>query len=200
MTEAPLGRLLPACLHQAIADVLPQRLEFYEEWLDPVGLRDGSIGLAPLSAVIGFLRTEGADYDAVVSRAGQLAAQWSVESRPPYQRRIGGALPVALRWRYALRIAGSIARDILSTSAVAMKVRRGKATMRVQSSVFCSAREPQKHPLCGFYRALAVETLRAFSLAATAQIEACRAMSGSACVISLEMASQGQVDREPMAA
>ena len=37
MTEAQLGRLLAACLHQAIADVLPQRLEFYEEWLDPRG-------------------------------------------------------------------------------------------------------------------------------------------------------------------
>ncbi|HEX5069393.1 MAG TPA: hypothetical protein VFV78_04190 [Vicinamibacterales bacterium] len=200
MTEAPLGRLLPACLHQAIADVLPQRLEFYEEWLDPVGLRNGSIGLAPLSAVIGFLRTEGADYDAVVARAGQLAAQWSVESRPPYERRLGGALPVGLRWRFALRVARGIARDIVSTSTVAIKVRRGKATMRVQSSVFCSAREPQKDPLCGFYRALAVETLRAFHLVATARIDACRAVSGSICVISLEMASQGQVEPPAMAA
>lgn len=200
MTEAPLGRLLPACLHQAIADVLPQRLEFYEEWLDPVGLRDGSIGLAPLSAVIGFLRTEGPDYDAVVERAGQLAAQWSVASRPPYQRRIGTALPVALRWRFALRVARGIAGDILATSSVAMKVRRGRATLRVQSSVFCSAREPQKRPLCGFYRALAVETLRAFHVATTAQIDACRAMSGSTCVISLELAGQGQVDRPAMAA
>jgi hypothetical protein len=192
--------LLPACLHQAIADVLPQRLEFYEEWLDPVGLRDGSIGLAPLSAVIGFLRTEGADYNAVVERAGQLAAQWSVASRPPYQRRIGSSLPVALRWRFALRVAGGIARDILSTSSVAMKVRRGRATMRVQSSVFCSTREPQTQPLCGFYRALAMETLRAFHIGATARIDACRAMSGNTCVISLEMASQGQVDRPAMAA
>jgi len=199
MTEAPLGRLLPACLHQAIADVLPQRLEFYEEWLDPVGLRDGSIGLAPLSAVIGFLRTEGADYDAVVSRAGQLAAQWSVASRPPYQRRFAGALPMALRWRFALRVASGIARDILSTSTVAMKVRRGKATMRVQSSVFCSTREAQKLPQCGFYRALAVETLRVFHVAAAAHIENCRAVSGTACVISLELA-QNQVDREALAA
>jgi len=200
MTEAHLGRLLPACLHQAIADALPQRLEFYEEWLDPVGLRNGSIGLAPLSAVIGFLRTEGESYDAVVSRAGQLAAQWSIAARPPYQRRLGGSLPVALRWRFALRVAGQIIRDILSTTSVATKVRRGRATMRVQASVFCSVREPQAQPLCGFYRALAVETLRAFHIAADARIESCRAVSGPTCVIALEVASQGHVDQPAMAA
>ena len=49
MTEARIGRLLPACLHQAISDVLPERLEYYEEWLSPDGLRDGSIGLAPVT-------------------------------------------------------------------------------------------------------------------------------------------------------
>ena len=41
MTETHLGRLLPACLHQAISDVMPSRLEYYEEWLSPDGLRDG---------------------------------------------------------------------------------------------------------------------------------------------------------------
>jgi len=200
MTEAHLGRLLPACLHQAIADALPQRLEFYEEWLDPVGLRNGSIGLAPISAVIGFLRTEGDRYDAVVSRAGQLAAQWSIASRPPYQRRLGGSLPVALRWRFALRVAGQIARDVLSTSSVATKVRRGRATMRVQASIFCSVREKQAMPMCGFYRALALETLRAFHIAANARIDSCRAISGTTCEIALEMASQSRADEPAMAA
>lgn len=41
MTEAGIGRLLPASLHQAIADVLPTRLEFYEAWVNPAGLRIG---------------------------------------------------------------------------------------------------------------------------------------------------------------
>src|SRR6187399_1764199 len=121
MTEGRLGRLLPACLHQAIADELPQRLEFYEEWLDPIGLRDGSIGLAPLSAVLGFLRTEHDSYDAVVGRAGLLAAQWSIASRPAYQRRLGASLPLSLRRRFALRIARQIVHDVSSTSAAATK-------------------------------------------------------------------------------
>ena len=51
MTEGGVGRVLVASLHQAIADVLPSRLEFYEAWLNPSGLRDGRIGLAPLAAL-----------------------------------------------------------------------------------------------------------------------------------------------------
>ena len=62
MTEGGVGRLLVASLHQAIADLLPARLEFYEAWLNPVGLREGRIGLAPLAAVLSFLRQEGDAY------------------------------------------------------------------------------------------------------------------------------------------
>jgi hypothetical protein len=59
MTETGVGRLLVASLHQGIADLLPERLEFYESWLNPSGLRAGRIGLAPMAAVLSFLRQEG---------------------------------------------------------------------------------------------------------------------------------------------
>jgi hypothetical protein len=54
MIEAGIGRLLVASLHQGIADLLPTRLEFYESWLNPSGLRDGRIGLAPLARCSAF--------------------------------------------------------------------------------------------------------------------------------------------------
>ena len=50
MTEPRIGRFLVASLHQAIAELLPDRLEFYENWLTHHGLREGTIGLAPLHA------------------------------------------------------------------------------------------------------------------------------------------------------
>jgi hypothetical protein len=200
MTEARVGRLLPACLHQAIADVLPQRLEFYEEWLDPDAMRDGSMGLAPLSAVTGFLRTEGDAYEAVVTRAGELAAQWSIAAMPPYQRRLGTSLPSGLRTRFALRVAGRIVRDVLTSSSAATRVRRGHATMRVNASAFCGVRGTRTTPLCGFYQALALECLRSFQIAADARIESCRAVSGSACVVAIEVRSRGQADSPAMAA
>ena len=49
MSEPRIGRFLVASLHQAIAEVLPDRLEFYENWLSVAGLREGTIGLAPFS-------------------------------------------------------------------------------------------------------------------------------------------------------
>jgi len=54
MVDAGIGRLLISSLHQGIADVSPTRLEFYENWLSPSGMRDGRIGLAPLGAVLGL--------------------------------------------------------------------------------------------------------------------------------------------------
>ena len=77
MRDAGIGRVLVAALHQGIADELPDRLEFYENWLNAEGLRNGTIGLAPLAAVLGFLRTEGDAYDSVTRRAGEYAADWT---------------------------------------------------------------------------------------------------------------------------
>ncbi len=137
MTEARIGRLLAACLHGAIAERLPQRLEFYEHWLTSDGLRDGNIGQAPISAVLGFLRTEGAAYDEVTFRAGELAALWTVASLSPSKRRWIGWLPRTWRARAALRVAAGIIRALQSSSRASTRVRRNSARVEVVSSLFC---------------------------------------------------------------
>ena len=73
MRDAGIGRVLVASLHQGIADVLPARLGFYESWLHAEGLRDGTIGLAPLYAVLSFLRQEGDAYKNITTSAGEYA-------------------------------------------------------------------------------------------------------------------------------
>ena len=78
MSEPRIGRILVASLHQSIQDLLPNRIEFYENWLRPAGLREGTIGLAPLSAVLSFLRLEGEPYDAITTRAGEYAGDWTM--------------------------------------------------------------------------------------------------------------------------
>src|SRR5215211_8238034 len=101
MSEARIGRVLVASLHQAIADLLPTRLEFYENWLNVAGLREGTIGLAPLTAVLSFLRTEGHAYNLITARAGEYAAAWTFENVPTFERRIIRAFPAGLRARAA---------------------------------------------------------------------------------------------------
>src|SRR4030095_9040223 len=105
MREAGIGRVLVASLHQGIADILPTRLTFYENWLNAEGLREGTIGLAPLYAVLSFLRQEGEAYRLITTRAGEYAAEWTVQSMTPTQRTFLKSLPVWLRRRMLLRLA-----------------------------------------------------------------------------------------------
>src|SRR5512147_3204773 len=97
MRELRIGRLLPASLHQGISDLMPARLEFYEAWLTAEAIRNGSLGLAPLSAVLSFLRAEGAAYGAVSAKAGECAADWTVDSIPASVRGVLQRSPAWVR-------------------------------------------------------------------------------------------------------
>jgi hypothetical protein len=199
MTEGHIGRLVAASLHQAIGEELPQRLDFYENWLHSEGLRDGSIGLAPMMAVLGFLRTEGDGYDRVVERAGALAAEWSLMSLPSFRRRLVGWMPGRFRMRSALRVASAIVTTVDSRSRLVVRLRGRTAQVEVTSSVFCAVRDVQMAPLCGFYRSLAITTLAHFGLQSRAQVDRCRAMGASACVIDVTLDMMQPVE-EPAAA
>jgi predicted hydrocarbon binding protein len=200
MTEARVGRLLAACLHQAIADELPQRLDFYEEWLTSEGLRDGNIGAGPMTAVLGFLRTEGGAYDAVVAHAGRLAADWTVQSLAPMRRRAIGWLPRPMRTRAAIRVATEIVSSISSASRASARVRRRAAQIDVQASLFCAVRGAAATPLCGFYVAMIVETLRQFGIGAFGRVVHCHAVGGGACVFTLDLAGTASAADPAMAA
>jgi hypothetical protein len=199
MTEARIGRLLAASLHQAIGDIVPQRLDFYETWLTSEGLRDGSIGAAPISGVLGFLRTE-PKYQAIVERGGQLAAEWTVASVSPFRRRVVALLPRRLSAMVALRVAAGIVRHVCSTTRATARVARGHARLDVADSIFCAVRESQSLPLCGFYAAATQETLRLFGMPAYARVERCHAVDGSDCVIALELPRADSATPPAMAA
>src|SRR3954469_6613102 len=127
MREAGIGRVLVASLHQAIADILPTRLAFYENWLHAEGLREGTIGLAPLYAVLSFLRQEGDAYQLVTTRAGEYAAEWTVESMSSVRRSLITATPEWLRRRVLLRMGRSLVRSSYQGSRAISRVRRGMA-------------------------------------------------------------------------
>jgi hypothetical protein len=192
MSEPRIGRVLVASLHQAIADLLPTRLEFYENWLNVSGLRDGTIGLAPLSAVLSFLRSEGDAYNLITARAGEYAADWTVNSLPAFERRVIRALPVALRSRAALRTARTLVRSTYPGSRAIVRLRRGKASVDLRGSLFCEVREASALPLCGFYASAITRVLQLFALRADAHVDECRAAGGSkGCQMSVVVNSEG---------
>jgi hypothetical protein len=189
MREAGIGRVLVASLHQGIADILPTRLGFYENWLNAEGLRDGTIGLAPLYAVLSFLRQEGDAYTRITTRAGDYAAEWTVQSMAPLERAIIRSSPMWLRGRLVLRLSRRLVRASYTESRAVSKVRRGTATVQLRSSLFCNVREPVGHPLCGFYAAAFSKLLVMFGLPTSAVVVSCRGAGETACVLEIALAN-----------
>lgn len=191
MNEARIGRVLVASLHQAIADLLPTRLEFYENWINVSGLREGTIGLGPLSAVLSFLRSEGQAYNLITERAGEYAADWTVGTLSALERRFVRALPASLRSRAALRTARRLVRDTYPGSRAIVRIKRGTASVDLRGSLFCEVREASVLPLCGFYAAAIARVLHLFALHANAQVSQCRAAGGSkGCRLSVVVSSE----------
>lgn len=188
MSEPRIGRVLVASLHQSIADLLPTRLEFYENWLNVSGLRDGTIGLAPLSAVLSFLRTEGEAYNLITARAGEYAAAWTVDNVAPFERRVIRALPTALRARAALRTARGLVRATYPGSRAITRVRRGVGSVDLRGSLFCEVRETSMLPLCGFYAAAIQRVLTLLDVPAGVRVNQCRASGGhKGCLLSVTL-------------
>ncbi len=199
MSEPRIGRFLVASLHQAIAELLPDRLEFYENWLSVSGLREGTIGLAPLSAVLSFLRGEGEMYQQAVTRAGEHAADWTVNGLGTIERRLIASLPLRLRTRGALRTARALVRATYPGTRVILRLRSDTASIDLRGSLFCEVREASPRPLCGFYAAAIGRILHRFSVPADVQVETCRAAArGQGCLMSVVVRQAQTV--EPVAA
>ncbi|HZP47529.1 MAG TPA: hypothetical protein VFB07_03270 [Vicinamibacterales bacterium] len=187
MREAGIGRVLVASLHQGIADILPTRLTFYENWLNAEGLREGTIGLAPLYAVLSFLRQEGDAYDIITTRAGEYAAEWTVQSMGTARRAMIKAAPPWLRSRLLMGLAKELVRETYQGSRAIARVRGATARVDVRASVFCTVREPVAHPLCGFYAAAFTKLLAMFGLGAQTQVVTCRGTGSATCVLQVAL-------------
>jgi len=181
MTEAGIGRLLVASLHQGVADLLPSRQDFYAAWLNPANLRAGRIGLAPLAAVLSFLRQEGLPYTLVTARAGEYAAEWTVGGLPDLERRLIQAAPPALRKVLVGWVARGLVRSTYSPSHMNLRWRAGKGEAVITGSVFCEVRDPVDLPLCEYYASAIRRLMQLFDLRAEVVIEHCRGVDAGSC-------------------
>ena len=185
MPNEKIGRLLVASLHQAIAEMLPARLEFYETWLDTRKLRRESVGLGQLVAALSFLRQEDAEYDQVVTLAATYAVDWTVESWPPLMTNALGALPTFARRRVVLRLASRLLRRLGSVRRLTFRSRRVAVDAEVIDSVFCDVRAKTVTALCTFHAAAIARLLERFGLVASVEIARCRAVEGESCLLSV---------------
>lgn len=192
MVDAGIGRLLIASLHQAIAEVAPTRLAFYENWLTPPGLGESKFGLAPLHAVLSFLRREGQPaYEQIVRRAGAYTGDWGYAELPPMKRRAVSALPVSLRTRAALYLSRQLVTKTFRGSRMRTRFRKGVATVDLRASIFCTVREPAAWPMCAFYSAAVERFLRCFDLDASVDVTQCKASGASGCAMTVTVRGRG---------
>lgn len=181
MTDDGVGRLLVVSLHQAIGEVLPQRLDYYEHWLSPMGLKEGRGGLAPLLAVLSFLRQEGEPaYAQVMTLAGQYSAEWHA-AEVTVSRRLRGWLPRRLRARLALRRTRALLRAAFVPHELSLSSRRGVATVAIARSVFCTLRDRWPWPTCAYFAGAIARDLALQGIDAEVRTTACVACGESAC-------------------
>jgi hypothetical protein len=192
MSEPKIGRLVVASLHQAIAEAIPLKLEFYENWLKPLGLlKEGRvIGAASFSAALSFLRREEpvTTYHDITRRAGELAAIWTFEELSWTRKRWLRMLPTRLRIRAALRLSREIARAAYPGSKIVFRLQRDGGQVEVRGSVFCQVREKVERPLCGFYEGVIVKLMELIDVQATVSLARCRAVAGTTCQIQMTTA------------
>lgn len=186
MSEARIGRLVAAALHEAVADLLPLRLEFYETYLDPRRLRTGTIRVASFWAALSFLRREGDAYPRVVREAGRVAAAWTWNGVPAYRRGFWRRLPAASRARAALRLVRRLVTGTISTSRARSRVRGGVGRLVIEGSGFCDTRAAASEPLCGFYVAAIERLCEELAIDGRARVEQCRSLGADACTVVLE--------------
>jgi hypothetical protein len=185
MTDDGIGRLLVASLHQSIADTLPTRLEYYEHWLSPMGLRDGRGGLAPLGAVLSFLRREGEPvYTTVMQTAGRYAAEWHYAEAGS---RLMRWVPRRVRSRPALRGARGLLRAAFAPLGVRVSLRRGTGTLVLSQSVFCTLREPWPWPTCAYVAGAVQRWLELHGIEAQIAITACQAQGLPTCTLAVTL-------------
>ncbi len=190
MSEPKIGRVLAASLHQAIDDLLPMRVEFYQSWLTATRIRQGALGHGRIAAVISFLRQEGDEYDAVVDRAGRYAADWTVGALPVVARTLLRRLPRPIRVRVVLRLAARMIRKLHDDCRLRALVRRDIAVVTLEGSLFCDVREPVSAPLCGFYAAVLERCLEFFGMSARVQLSRCRATGDGTCELIIHIGSR----------
>lgn len=192
MSEARIDRLLAAALHQAIADLLPMRLDFYESYLRPRGWREDAVNLAPVTAVLSFLRHEDpGTHDAVMVQAARYAGDWWMARQPWHVRRGGRLLPLPLRLRQLGRLAKQHFEQSYRGTKVRVRVAGRRLELEVRGSIFCGSRPHGPTPHCQYYLAFLEHLVADDRFTASGTLAACRALGGEACVVRLDVAEGG---------
>lgn len=190
---------MAAALHEAVASQLPMRLEFYEHWLKPAGLREGRVGVASFQAVLSFLRREDGAWSPIMRGAGEHAAEWSFATLSPAWRALVRRLPQRVRLRVALRLVSRLVADTQPSSHARVAVGRDGGRLEIGRSAFCDVRDSADSPQCAFYAAALGRFCQLVGLDVEIVTAECRGMGQLHCVIVAGSLRRTDASAEPPA-
>ena len=118
-------------------------------WLHAEGAARGTI-FAPFYAPSAVSQAGRRRVRTITSRAGEYAAVWTVESMAPCCARRSQRIARLASQAAAPAHCQKSGRKSYLRSRPSARVKQGLARIDVRESIFCTVREPVKHPLCGF--------------------------------------------------
>jgi hypothetical protein len=180
--DATVGRVLLASLHQAIAEVLPARLDVYEHWLSSAP-DESAIAVESFAAMLACLHQEGEASDLIVTSAGRHAAVRSFHQMPAMRRAWLRALPRRLRAGKVVRLAARMLPALHPDTRIDMTRRGGTVFFNIDGSPFCAPDRSGAHPSCGFYAEALATYLQLFDLRAAVRVSRCRASGSRSCLL-----------------
>jgi len=142
-------------------------------------------GLAPLAAVLSFLRQEGDPYRLIAGRAGEYTAEWTVSSMSGFEKAVIRAAPPGLRVHLVMRIARKMIRSTYKGSRAVVRWRKGKGAIDIRGSIFCEVRDRTEQPLCEFYASAIRRLMYLFNVEVEVDTEQCRATGAGQCLMSV---------------
>ena len=174
-----VGRVLLASLHQAIGEVLPSRLGFYEHWLTP----DAAPGVASFMAMLSNLQQDGEAFDLIARRAGYYAAVRSFQGLSPLKRTGIRMLPRGMRATKAVGLLSRILPPLYPETRVDVTRRRSTVFVGIEGSPFCAARGSAEPALCSFYSGAITRFLELFNLRPSVRVRGCQSMGMRTCLL-----------------
>jgi hypothetical protein len=182
-TGPTVGRVLLASLHQAIAEVLPARLGFYERWLTSDSADRRDVAIESFIVMLDYLEQEGRPYNAITARAGHYAAIRSFRKLFVLDRAYLRLLPRRLRARKAIRLVVQMLPALYRDVRVELTRRGGTAFIGIDGSPFCDTRVTNEPPSCGFVSSAITTYLELLNLRPAVRVTRCRASGASSCLV-----------------
>ena len=152
MSEDSVERLFVASLRSVLENTAPERLDVFESWFPP-GDRRPRFHIAPIIGAVSYLGRDTEFYNAIMAKAGRIAADWSYEQLSHVERKFWSSMPQSGRERAVRRLLRTGLRNIQRRGELEARREGSKLLLTLSNSFFCRAVHGNG-PVCLYYASL----------------------------------------------